>query len=58
MRTLLVLALLVGTENKGDKAELKKFQGTWQLVSEFMDGKERALTELFGRVCSRSTGGS
>ncbi len=41
MRTLLVLALLVAADEKGDKAELKKFEGTWQLVSEVMDGKEQ-----------------
>ena len=42
MRTLLVLALLVAVaEGKDDKAELKKFEGTWQLVSEVMDGKEQ-----------------
>jgi uncharacterized protein (TIGR03067 family) len=41
MQTLLVLALLVAAEEKGDKAELKKFEGTWQLVSEVMDGKEQ-----------------
>jgi uncharacterized protein (TIGR03067 family) len=41
MRTLLVLALLVAPEGKDDKAELKKFEGAWQLVSEVMDGKEQ-----------------
>jgi uncharacterized protein (TIGR03067 family) len=41
MRTLLVLALLVAADDKGDKAELKKFEGTWQLVSETMDGNEQ-----------------
>ena len=41
MRTLLVLALLLAAEGKDDKAELKKFEGTWQLVSEVMDGKEQ-----------------
>jgi uncharacterized protein (TIGR03067 family) len=41
MRTLLVLALLVAAEGKDDKAELKKFEGTWQLVSEVIDGKEQ-----------------
>jgi uncharacterized protein (TIGR03067 family) len=41
MRTLLVLALLVAAEGKDDKAELKKFEGTWQLVSEVMDGEEQ-----------------
>jgi uncharacterized protein (TIGR03067 family) len=41
MQMLLVLALLVAAEGKDDKAELKKFLGTWQLVSEVMDGKEQ-----------------
>jgi uncharacterized protein (TIGR03067 family) len=41
MRTLLVLALLVAADGKDDKAELKKFEGTWQLVSEVMAGKEQ-----------------
>lgn len=41
MRTLLVFALLVAAEEKEGKAELKKFEGTWQLVSEVMDGKEQ-----------------
>src|SRR5215813_11569378 len=41
MQMLLVLALLVAAEGKDDKAELKKFEGTWQLVSEVMDGKEQ-----------------
>ena len=41
MQTLLVLALLVVAEEKGDKAERKKFEGTWQLVSEVMDGKKQ-----------------
>ena len=41
MRTLLMLALLVAAEGKDDKAELKKFEGAWQLVSEVMDGKEQ-----------------
>jgi uncharacterized protein (TIGR03067 family) len=41
MRTLLVLALLVAAEGKDGEAELKKFEGTWQLVSEVMDGKEQ-----------------
>jgi hypothetical protein len=41
MRTLLVLALLVAAAGKDDKAELKKFEGTWQLSSEVMDGKEQ-----------------
>src|SRR5262249_28477549 len=38
--TLLVLALLLAAEEKGDQAVLKKFEGTWQLVSEVVDGKE------------------
>ena len=41
MRTLIVLILLVAAEGKDDKAELKKFEGTWQLVSEVFDGKEQ-----------------
>src|SRR5262245_25399807 len=41
MRTLLALALLLAAEGKDDQAELKKFEGTWQLVSEVMDGKEQ-----------------
>ncbi len=41
MGTLLVLALLVTAEGNDDKAELKKFAGTWQLVSELIDGKEQ-----------------
>jgi uncharacterized protein (TIGR03067 family) len=41
MQTLLLLALLVAAEEKDDKAELKKFEGTWQLVSEIMDGKKQ-----------------
>jgi uncharacterized protein (TIGR03067 family) len=41
MRTLLVLALLVAADGKDDKAELKTFEGTWQLVSEVLDGKEQ-----------------
>jgi uncharacterized protein (TIGR03067 family) len=41
MRTLVVLALLAAAEEKNDKAELKKFEGAWQLVSEVMDGKEQ-----------------
>ncbi len=41
MRMLLVLALLVAAEGKDEQAELKKFEGTWQLVSEVMDGKEQ-----------------
>jgi uncharacterized protein (TIGR03067 family) len=43
MQMLLVLALLVAREGKDDKAELKKFEGTWQLVSEVMDGKEQPV---------------
>jgi len=43
MGTLLVLALLVTAEGNDDKAELKKFAGTWQLVSEVMDGKEQPV---------------
>jgi uncharacterized protein (TIGR03067 family) len=39
MQPLLVLALLVAAEGKDDQAELKKFEGTWQLLSEVMDGK-------------------
>jgi uncharacterized protein (TIGR03067 family) len=42
MRTLLVLALLVAPEGKDDKAELKKFDGSWQLVTEVLDGKEQS----------------
>lgn len=41
MHTLLVLSLLVAAEGKDNKAELKKFEGTWQLDSEVMDGKEQ-----------------
>jgi uncharacterized protein (TIGR03067 family) len=41
MRTLLVLALLVAAEGKDDRAELKKFTGTWQLTAEVLDGKEQ-----------------
>ena len=41
MQALLVLILLIGAEGKVDKTELKKFEGTWQLVSEVMDGKEQ-----------------
>src|SRR5262245_56478604 len=41
MQILLVLALVVAAEGKDDKAELNKFEGTWQLVSEMMDGKEQ-----------------
>ena len=41
MQMLLVLALLVDAEGKDGKAELKKFEGTWQLVSEILDGKEQ-----------------
>jgi uncharacterized protein (TIGR03067 family) len=49
MRTLLALALLVAAEGKDDKAELKKFEGTWQLVSEVMDGKEQPA-DYVGRI--------
>jgi uncharacterized protein (TIGR03067 family) len=35
-----MLALLLVADEKGDQAELKKFEGTWQLVSEVVDGKE------------------
>jgi uncharacterized protein (TIGR03067 family) len=41
MRMLLVLALLVAAEGKDDEAELKelkRFEGTWQLAFEVMDG--------------------
>jgi uncharacterized protein (TIGR03067 family) len=48
MRTLLVLALLVAAEGE-DRAELKKFEGTWQLVSEVMDGKEQPA-DYVGRI--------
>ena len=41
MKTLLVLTLLIAADDKGAKAELKKLEGTWQLVSEVMDGKEQ-----------------
>ncbi len=41
MQALLMLALLVASDGKDDKAELKKFEGTWQLTSEVMDGKEQ-----------------
>ena len=41
MKTLLMLVVLVATDGKDDKAELKKFEGTWELSSEFMDGKEQ-----------------
>ena len=49
MRTLLVLALLVAAGGKDDEAELKKFEGTWQLVSEVMDGKEQPA-DYVGRI--------
>jgi uncharacterized protein (TIGR03067 family) len=39
MQMLLMLALIAA---EGDKAELRKFEGTWQLVSEVMDGKEQS----------------
>lgn len=48
MRTLLVLALLVAAQGK-DRAELKTFEGTWQLVSEVMDGKEQPA-DYVGRI--------
>lgn len=41
MQPLLVLALLIAADGKDDQAELKKFEGTWQLSSEVMDGKEQ-----------------
>jgi uncharacterized protein (TIGR03067 family) len=41
MQALLVLGLFVAGAGKDDKAELKKLEGTWQLVSEVMDGKEQ-----------------
>ncbi len=42
MRILFVaLALLLAHAGDNDKAELKKFEGTWQLDSEVMDGKEQ-----------------
>jgi uncharacterized protein (TIGR03067 family) len=40
MQMLLVLAFFTAAED--EKAELKKFEGTWQLVSEVMDGKEQS----------------
>ncbi len=49
MRTLLVLALLFAAEGKDDQAELKKFEGTWQLVSEVMDGEEKPA-DYVGRI--------
>ena len=49
MRTLLVLALLVAADGKDDAAELKKFEGTWQLVSEVMDGKDQPADHV-GRI--------
>ena len=42
MQTLLVLAALVVAQTKEDNQELKNFEGTWQLVSEIMDGKEQS----------------
>jgi uncharacterized protein (TIGR03067 family) len=42
MYTLLLLPLLLAAEGKDEKAELKKFEGTWQLVSEVLDGKEQS----------------
>ena len=41
MQMLFLLALLATAEGNDEKAELKKFEGTWQLVSEVMDGKEQ-----------------
>jgi uncharacterized protein (TIGR03067 family) len=41
MQMLLVVAVLMAADGKDDKAELKKFEGTWQLSSEVMDGKEQ-----------------
>jgi uncharacterized protein (TIGR03067 family) len=41
MSMLFVLALLLVVEGEDDKAELKKFEGSWQLVSEVVDGKEQ-----------------
>jgi uncharacterized protein (TIGR03067 family) len=41
MQMLLMLALLVAAKGMDDKAELKRFEGTWQLVSEALDGKEQ-----------------
>ena len=41
MQALLMLTLLFAVEGKDDKAELKKLEGTWQLVSEVMEGKEQ-----------------
>ena len=42
MRTLLVLALLAAAEGKDDRAELKKFEGTWQLVTGGIEEGETA----------------
>jgi uncharacterized protein (TIGR03067 family) len=42
MRALLMLTVLVAAEPKDDKADLKKLAGTWQLVSEVVDGKEQS----------------
>jgi uncharacterized protein (TIGR03067 family) len=38
---LLMVAVLMAADEKDDKAELKKFEGTWQLSSEVMDSKEQ-----------------
>jgi uncharacterized protein (TIGR03067 family) len=43
MRMLLVVAVLMAADGKGAKAELKKFEGAWQLSSEVMDGKEQPV---------------
>jgi uncharacterized protein (TIGR03067 family) len=40
MHMLLLLSLL-SAEGGDNKAELKKFEGTWRLVSEVVDGKEQ-----------------
>jgi uncharacterized protein (TIGR03067 family) len=42
MHALAALLLLIGADGKDDRAELKKLEGTWQLVSEIMDGKEQS----------------
>ncbi|HEV8059474.1 MAG TPA: TIGR03067 domain-containing protein [Gemmataceae bacterium] len=41
MQMLLMVAVLMAADEKDDKAELKKFEGTWQLSSEVMDSKEQ-----------------
>jgi uncharacterized protein (TIGR03067 family) len=41
MQTLLMLTVLITFDGKEDMAELKKFEGTWQLVTEVMDGKDQ-----------------